>query len=179
MLGKLNEMSMSSGFPAGQRPDVYCKRSPVHLKDRPQSPTHGWLEVNAAARSPPEHLCANDRCEQRQRSPAHAYKCEGVNVRILTVLTYPHPPRQLLLKRVLYLSWQQWSHSPGLIYLKGRIMNSLWHLIFPSLLIWAFCRYMQGDPCSRASPVPMLTFQNLHIKKTVASNLPKKNANCT
>lgn len=44
--------------------------------------------------------------------------------------------RQLLLKCVLYLRWQRWSHSPGLIYLRGRIMNSLWHLIFPSLLIW-------------------------------------------
>ena len=44
--------------------------------------------------------------------------------------------RQLLLKRVLYLRWQRWSHSPGLIYLRGGKMNSLWHLIFPSLLIW-------------------------------------------
>lgn len=26
--------------------------------------------------------------------------------------------------------------GPGLIYLRGGIMNSLWHLIFPSLFIW-------------------------------------------
>lgn len=46
------------------------------------------------------------------------------------------PSQQLSLKRVLYLRWQQWSHSPGLIYLRDGIMNSLWHLIWPSLLIW-------------------------------------------
>lgn len=63
--------------------------------------------------------------------------------------------RQLLLKRVLYLRWQQWSRSPGLIYLRGGIMNSLWHLIFPSLLIWlsaGICTAIHTAWASRLEP---------------------------
>lgn len=58
--------------------------------------------------------------------------CSSWSVHIFTV----PPSQQLSLKRVLYLRWQQWSHSPRLIYLRDGIMNSLWHLIWPSLLIW-------------------------------------------
>lgn len=58
--------------------------------------------------------------------------CSSWSVHIFTA----PPSQQLSLKRVLYLRWQQWSHSPGLIYLRDGIMNSLWHLIWPSLLIW-------------------------------------------
>lgn len=57
------------------------------------------------------------------------------------IFTAIHPlDVQFLYKRVLYLRWQQRSHSPGLIYLRDRIMNSLWHLIWPSLLIWVSAR---------------------------------------
>lgn len=138
-------------FLAGRQSDVHCKLSWKHLKDCPLSQTRGWLKVNLASRSRlflsryvflirlrrRSRWCQAQTKEERS---AHAYKLRGMNMHILTAPTLHPPsptfPRQLLLKRVLYLSWQQWSHSPGLIYLKGRIMNSLWHLISPSLLIW-------------------------------------------
>lgn len=44
--------------------------------------------------------------------------------------------RQIWLKRGFYLRWQRWSRSLGLIYLRVGIMNSLWHLISQSPLIW-------------------------------------------
>lgn len=56
------------------------------------------------------------------------------------------------------MRWQQWSHSPGLIYLRDGIMNSLWHLIWPSLLFWVSARIrglIQAASASRLMcPVP-------------------------
>lgn len=95
-----------------------------------------------------------------------------VNARTLA----EHTSRQLLLKPVLYLRWQQWSCSPGLIYLRGGIMNSLWHLIFPSLLIWLSAGMCTVIHTALASGVAPHTFRSSVDSRFTASH--PDDANC-
>lgn len=96
----------------------------AHLKSRLNSKQHPRSLANTCT---PMHVHVRP-----QRKTWEAFTCTCIP----DTCSRRCPPRQLLLKRALYLRWQRWSRSPGLIYLRRGIMNSLWHLIFPSLLIW-------------------------------------------
>lgn len=85
-------------------------------------------------------------------------------------------PDKLLLQPVLYLRWQRWSRSPGLIYLRGGIMNSLWHLIFPSLLIWLSAGICTAIHTAWASRLEPHTFSCFTHDRFTASH--PKDANC-
>lgn len=111
------------------------------------------------------------RHEQKQRSlRMHMY------ARVYAHALTAHSSRQLLLKPVLYLRWQQWSRSPGLIYLRGGIMNSLWHLIFPSLLIWLSAGMCTVIHTALASGVAPHTFRCSVDSRFTASH--PDDANC-
>lgn len=97
--------------------------------------------------------------------------CSSWSVHIFTA----PPSQQLPLKRVLYLRWQQWSHSPGLIYLRDRIMNSLWHLIWPSLLIWVSAgiwTLIRAAHASRRSRCACTDFSAISCKLITCSHIP-------
>lgn len=60
--------------------------------------------------------------------------------------------------------------SPGLIYLRGGIMNSLWHLIFPSLLIWLSAGICTAIHTAWASKLAPHTFRYFTQDRFTASH---------